>query len=250
MTKLQPQYTNWLRALRTVVIAFGIFIGGQIAGASIATFLGYAAGKNQETISWAFESHDVVRFLLILCVELSTVYFIYWFLQRNKQTFADIGLVGKPLKADVVVALKGIVAYFIIFITIFSAVSATGLIDTDQQQQLGYTNPAGFGLMWAFLALVILPPLAEEILFRGYLFHNLKRYINVYASGVIVSLLFAAAHLEIGTGVPLNFAAALDTFVLSCVLVYVTHKSGSLWPAIGIHALKNLVAFATLFIIK
>ncbi len=248
---LQPLVKNRLHALRTIALTFAVFIGGQIAGVSALSFIGYALGKDQQTIAWAFESHAVARFLLILFIEFFTVYFIYLLLKRQKKTLGSIGLNKRPaIKQVGKWVIKGYAVYFVIFIAVISIVSLTGLVDTDQAQQLGYTNPAGYDLMWAFLSLVILPPIAEEIVFRGYLFSSLKKYITVPAAGIVVSVLFAVAHLEIGSGTPLNYAAALDTLVLSLVLVYVTQKSGSLWPAIGIHALKNLIAFMTLFVLK
>ena len=250
MSSLQPRLSNWLQALRTIAITFAAFIGGQIAGASMLTFVCYLFGTNQQTIAWAFESHAVVRFLLILSIEAFTIYFIYLLLKHQKKTFAYIGLKMRPVKRDGWWVIKGYAIYFVIFITAFTIMGLTGLIDTNQAQQLGYTNPTGFGLMWAFLSLVVLPPIAEEIVFRGYLFTSLKKYVNVYTAGALVSMLFAIAHLEIGTGVPLNYAAALDTLILSGVLLYVTQKTKSLWPAIGIHALKNLAAFMTLFVLK
>ena len=241
---------TWLYAVRTLGLAFAIFLGAQIAAVSILSFIGYAVGLSSDTLQWAFQSHDIVRFFLIFSIEALTVYLVAEVLRRSSHTFAFIGLDRWPKLGDVWQAIKAYVIYFVIFISIFSVVNLSGIIDTDQAQQLGFDNPAGWGLFWAFLSLVILPPLAEEILFRGYLFHTLKIRLSLAWSTIITSILFAIAHLEFGTGGPLNFAAALDTFVLSFVLVYVTFKTKSLWPAIFLHAIKNLIAFATLFVIK
>jgi membrane protease YdiL (CAAX protease family) len=43
--------------------------------------------------------------------------------------------------------------------------------------------------------------------------------------------------------------AALDTFTLSLVLCYLRQKTDSLWPGIMLHALKNGLAFMSLFLI-
>jgi membrane protease YdiL (CAAX protease family) len=63
-------------------------------------------------------------------------------------------------------------------------------------------------------------------------------------------LLFAAAHLQWGSGAPLLWVAAIDTFVLSMVLSTLREKTGSLWSAIGLHAIKNGVAFTLLFVLR
>lgn len=67
-------------------------------------------------------------------------------------------------------------------------------------------------------------------------------------AAVITSIIFASAHLEFGSGAPLLWAAALDTFTLSLVLIYLRQSRDSLMPAIMLHMLKNSVAFMILFI--
>ncbi|MGH7237402.1 MAG: CPBP family glutamic-type intramembrane protease [Candidatus Saccharimonadales bacterium] len=42
--------------------------------------------------------------------------------------------------------------------------------------------------------------------------------------------------------------AGVDTFILSTVLCYLREKTGRLYAGIGVHALKNFVAFAALFL--
>jgi len=53
---------------------------------------------------------------------------------------------------------------------------------------------------------------------------------------------------EGGAAGPL-YIAALDTFILSLVLIYLREKTGSLWASITLHAVKNGVAFMALFVL-
>lgn len=96
----------------------------------------------------------------------------------------------------------------------------------------------------------MLPPLVEELLMRGFLYKGLKNGLRRAWAVLITSALFAIAHLQFGSGSALLWAAAIDTFVLSLVLIYLVEKSRSLWPAIGVHAMKNGFAFLFLFVIK
>jgi len=100
------------------------------------------------------------------------------------------------------------------------------------------------------VALVILAPIYEEILFRGVLFTGLRKKLPLITTGIIVSVIFGAAHLEWGGDSPLNWAAAIDTAVFSMVLVYLRETSKSLWPAIFLHGLKNAIAFTLVFVLK
>ena len=102
-------------------------------------------------------------------------------------------------------------------------------------------------LFLTFFSLVVLPPIGEEVLIRGYLFGNLRRYLRFLPSLIITSLLFGAAHLEFGTGKPLVWMAGVDTAILAVFLAYLREKTGSIWAGVVVHGLNNLLAFIYLF---
>jgi membrane protease YdiL (CAAX protease family) len=84
---------------------------------------------------------------------------------------------------------------------------------------------------------------------RGLLYSSLRKAMPVVTAGVVTSALFAIAHLpEGGSGGPL-YIAALDTFVLGLVLVYLRQKTDGLWASMSLHALKNGIAFIALFLV-
>jgi membrane protease YdiL (CAAX protease family) len=64
---------------------------------------------------------------------------------------------------------------------------------------------------------------------------------------VVTSLFFGAAHLELGSGGPLVWAAAVDTFLLSVVLCFLRERSGALYAGMLVHMANNLVAFGVHF---
>lgn len=49
----------------------------------------------------------------------------------------------------------------------------------------------------AFIAIVILAPLTEEILFRGLVFGTLKQNMNVYVAALLQAILFGIMHVNI-----------------------------------------------------
>ncbi len=132
---------------------------------------------------------------------------------------------------------------YLIASTFFSNISAQIFhVNLLQQQDIGYSNPNGFELTLTFIALVLLAPFVEETLFRGFLFKAFRRTFGFWVGAIAVSLLFAVAHGQANVGI--------DVFVLSMFLCYLREKTDSLWPSIALHAMKNLVAFIFLFIIK
>ena len=88
---------------------------------------------------------------------------------------------------------------------------------------------------------VVLAPLAEEGLFRGLLQPLLTRRAGATAGLALTALGFAALHGDLGTFVPLAiFSVALS-------LAYA--RTGTLWVAIGMHALFNAANLALLLLL-
>ena len=144
--------------------------------------------------------------------------------------------------------LGGFAAYFVLYIVgLVIAKALVPSLNLEQEQEIGFsTNTQGAALLPVFISLVILPPITEEIVARGFLFGGLRTKLPFAVAATITSVLFAAAHLgEASEG--LLWIAAVDTFILSLVLCYLREKTGSLWPSIGVHALKNGLAFIVLF---
>lgn len=190
-------------------------------------------------------------FTSYLAVALVGIGLVYLFLRLLRVSWSYIGL-KQPKPGDVFYALLGYGWYLLLYFGVAFVVSvALPFIDFEQQQQLGFsTGTTGTALVFVFISLVIIPPIYEELLTRGLLFTGLRSKLSFPLAAVITSFLFAIAHLQWGGNAPLLWVAAIDTFVLSMVLVYLREKTGSLWPCIGLHAVKNLVAFILLFVFK
>jgi len=186
--------------------------------------------------------HNAMLFILQGISELATVLLLWLIMKKLYRvdlksiglgTF-DPGLLGWSVLAFPV---------YLIASTFFSNLVAQVFgIDLLQQQDIGYSNPNGYELTLTFIALVVLAPFVEETLFRGFLFKAFRRTFGFWTGAIAVSLLFAVAHGQANVGI--------DVFVLSIFLCYLREKTDSLWPSIALHALKNLVAFIFLFIMK
>jgi membrane protease YdiL (CAAX protease family) len=94
--------------------------------------------------------------------------------------------------------------------------------------------------MLAFVTLVVLAPIAEETLFRGYLYGKLKGHVPAIIAAIATSLLFGVAHMQWNVGI--------DVFILSLVLCGLRSLTGSIWSGILVHMIKNAIAFYFLFI--
>lgn len=127
--------------------------------------------------------------------------------------------------------------------TIAAAVVANYLpwVDSEQPQDIGFDNltlPVEYVV--AFIALVVLPPIAEELLFRGYLFGRIREKLGFWSTTIIVSIMFGLVHAQWNVGI--------DTAVLSVFLCYLRERTGTIWASIVLHAIKNGLAYFLLFI--
>jgi len=127
--------------------------------------------------------------------------------------------------------------------TIIAAIVANLLpwVDAEQEQNVGFQDLAQpIEYVIAFLALVVLPPIAEELLFRGYLFGRLRERFGFWLTTIVVSIVFGVVHMQWNVGI--------DVAVLSVFLCYLRERTGSLWASMALHAIKNGLAYFLLFI--
>ncbi len=81
------------------------------------------------------------------------------------------------------------------------------------------------------MAAVIVAPLAEEVVFRGYLYPAAKRFCGPAGAMLFSSLVFAAAHG--------NAVALFPLFILAVLLCLIYEFTGSIWATISVHFLFN-----------
>jgi hypothetical protein len=90
------------------------------------------------------------------------------------------------------------------------------------------------------LALILLQSGTEEAIFRGYLLQQLAaRYPSPWVWSVLPSALFAAWHIDPGTGTMGLIWSAGTAFAFGLATADITARTGTLGPAIGMHAALN-----------
>lgn len=238
------------RPWTAVIYAIGVFFVAQFVATLLISIYPRLRGWNGGAgVDWLTNS-VIAQFWFVLFAEMLTFGAIWWFMHRRKAGLRSIGW-RYPRWWDSVAALAGFAVYFIGYAILLAIVThLLPSLNVNQKQQLGFQNASGgFDLILTFISLCVLPPLVEETVFRGFVFTALRGSLKWIWAALITSVLFATAHLEFGSGQPLLWVAALDTFTLSMVLCYLRQETDSLWPGIMLHALKNSIAFVTLFIL-
>lgn len=103
----------------------------------------------------------------------------------------------------------------------------------DLMRQARDSAPPGLtsGSITGFILLaVIVAPVSEEFIFRGLVFHGLRKTRGFLESALWSSLFFTAVH-------PLLSSVAV--FGLAAVNAYIMERTGRLWPCILVHAGYN-----------
>jgi len=238
---------NWNPWLGVVFVVVVYFVSQLIAGSLVTLYPLSMHWSNARATDWLNNSIGA-QFAYVLMAEVLVIGSVYWFLRFRKLGLAAIGL-KRPRWSDPVYGLAALPLYFILYLLAVTVVSHfVPSLNINEQQQLGFNNVHGAEpLILTFISLVILPPLAEEIMVRGFLYSSLKKAMPMAGAVIATSAIFAAAHLPEGGAAGPLYIAALDTFVLSLVLIYLREKTGSLWASITLHALKNGIAFTALF---
>ncbi len=134
-----------------------------------------------------------------------------------------------------------IAATYLAFL-VFSAVyvSVFGVeAEEDLPQDLG-VEESDVALVASALLICVMAPVAEEFLFRGFMFPALRRWRGLWPAAIIVGSLFGLIHVA---GSPIEFIPLLMFFGIALCLLYARTKS--LYPCIALHALNNSVAFST-----
>lgn len=90
------------------------------------------------------------------------------------------------------------------------------------------------------LLLAVVAPLAEELLFRGYLYPALREKMSKFAAVGISAILFALLHM--------NPVATVPIIVIGIVLAMLYETTRSVIPCAVCHAMNNLLVFCVLML--
>ena len=149
--------------------------------------------------------------------------------------WADFGLNGVPIRKYFSNVLKLYALTMLINLSYVIFLYNYGLTppDTDVYTKLlGQTT--WYTLILNLVLAGVLAPIVEEMLFRGVIYGSLQAYFGKWTAGALSAIIFSSLHFQAYGFFP--------RFVLGIVLVYLFDKYKSLYPAVALHALNNIVA--------
>lgn len=168
----------------------------------------------------------------------------------EKISRTELGLNGWPTWTDIGLAPVGFVVSLVLAAGLVYIFSLFPWFDAEQAQDVGFSiYMGGADRIVAFITLVVLAPIAEEIIFRGWLYGKIRERLSqvtsekvgVVVSILVVSVLFGIVHMQWNVGV--------NVFALSVVLCALREITGTIYAGILTHMVKNGVAFYLLYVL-
>lgn len=233
---------NILRAVLYAVWAVGVFLFTSIILVGLPLY--YFA--NQSVRTWFETPLGTLALAAIVYIVAAAIVISPFVIRRLSWTEIrkKLGLFKRFGLSMLSWAVFAWGLYFISTIIVTAILYSINLpgVNLEQKQNIGFENLSG-GLEYvvAFLLLVVVAPVFEELLFRGYLFGRIRERNGFWFSAVLTSLAFAVLHGQVNVGI--------DVFILSLFLCYLREKFDSVLPGVLVHAFKNGLAYILLFIL-
>ena len=162
----------------------------------------------------------------------------------------ELGLKDLPTWTDLGLAPVGFIVSLLLAAALVWAFSFFPWFDANQAQDVGFNIYMNGGdKILAFLTLVVVAPVAEEVIFRGWLYGKLRARLSgelpqiwsIIISIFITSLVFGLVHFQWNVGV--------NVFALSIVLCVLREITGTTYAGMLTHMIKNGVAFYLLYVL-
>jgi membrane protease YdiL (CAAX protease family) len=215
-----------------IMLFLGVQAGTPIFLRSFLTFVGVtingvsseAPGILSPFVLWSLIIANVVAIVLILLVV--RVYY--------NEPLSLLGFTTKNIPKAVLYGIAGYTVTVLVLTSISYPIEQRVGIDPTQRA-LAESSMVPSLVPLLLLSGAIVAPIAEEVVFRGYLYKAFReRFTPMYAIGLNAAL-FSLLHFEL--------RAALWLFILGVALAYVYEKTGNLVAPITLHMLNNTIAF-------
>lgn len=190
-------------------------------------------GTNMFNVLYQVLSYALTIFLVIFVP--------YKISKKGKTTREELGLNGWPTWTDIWLSPLGFIAATLVAMALGALFSLFPWFNASEAQDIGYTTFLyGGDRVLSFIAAAIIAPIAEEIVFRGWLYGKIRSRLNMIASIFIVSLLFGLVHLQWNVGV--------NVFATSIILCGLREMTGTIYSGILVHIIKNAIAFYLVYV--
>ncbi len=238
--KKDKKYKNRMLAVWALILVVwtgAVFYLSQIVVFNIAQF-------GIDTWHWAVDITvaQTVCMVISYIIALVVLILVPAKIIKMKVSRDNLGLNGLPTWTDILLAPIGYIVSIIVTLGVILLLQAIApAVDWNQTQNVGYnavyTNQ---DRIITFVALVILAPITEELIFRGFLYGKLRSRLSAIPAIIIVSVLFGLMHGQWNVGIVVG--------IMSIFLCIARELTGTIYAGVLMHMIRNGLAFYLLYV--
>lgn len=159
--------------------------------------------------------------------------FAFLVLGFSASNFKDLVKLYKLPKINIWMIVFVLLTFANAFVVNYFVSLVNGVVDPESLSESYYEYYIFLDhpLIWSIFFIAILPPIFEELAFRGFLFNALNKLTSVKTTIIATSFLFALIHLSV--------VSILWIFPFGIFLGYLRWKYNSLWIPMLIHFIHN-----------
>jgi len=182
----------------------------------------------------AFLSFFLIYALLVLIVWLFAV-------KKYKGSLKDLGVLPFNLWRGIKIGFFWLIVIKIFTLIYAATASALGL---EPPPELAENIPRLFGtgytgLIFAVVITVFIAPVAEELVFRGFLYPAFRKRLGMKWAVFLSAVVFALFHPSVWLILPI--------VLIGVILAILFERLGSLGPPIILHSFNNLLSLVLLY---
>ena len=223
----EKKWVSWV-----IILSFTIIWSLALIISNIGLFLAfYIAGISE---GMAFSLSGILVYFVIIPLTLLCIY-VDGNLNRTKQMLrfgstkrALILILGIPLVITIIDFVLNII-YTIVWFGIFGEPSTNTDLGTSWES-------SNIEIAFLFISVAVLTPIAEELMFRGYVLDAISRKHSDWTAIIWSSILFGLVHID-----PFIIGTA---FIGGIFYGWIRIRTGSLLPAIAGHMMWNMLALS------
>ncbi len=224
-------WVSWLIII-TFLIAWWLL---TIVGTLALWFALYWAGLS-DGLAFSISS-------LVIAIILIPLVLLYIYVDGSLDRIKEMLKFGSVKRALILVLAIPIVVTIINFVlTTIYGIAWFGIFgEPSTNIDLGTDwESSSIDIAFLFLSFAIVTPIAEELLFRGYILDSIKRMHGDWPAIIGSALLFALVHVNLFGTVPIIMAGV--------IYGWLRIKTGSLLPSIACHMMWNLMALSLTYL--
>ncbi len=206
-------------------------VAGLVAGAAPQALLELASlfsGGTSTSTDKVTAASAIMLALFSLVLYGWQVFAAWLFSLRNAGRTLVLWGFRRPTSAYFWVVPAGLAAVYAF------SVAHDALVHPHEQAIVSEFPHSAVGAVMFVLVAVVMAPVFEESVFRGFLFRGLSNSLGWVWGALISAAVFGGAHLQLDVFLPLA--------ALGFILAWAYHRTGSLWTNITMHALFNAIA--------